>query len=47
MGQPGVTDRVDGLGKTVDWQLSKKAGFDRQLVRPVDPDVLTNLLASL
>jgi signal transduction histidine kinase len=38
---------VTGWGEAVDRQRSKKAGFDHHLVKPVDPDVLTNLLESL
>jgi signal transduction histidine kinase len=38
---------VTGWGEIVDRQRSKIAGFDHHLVKPVDPDVLTNLLGSL
>jgi CheY-like chemotaxis protein len=38
---------VTGWGETVDRQRSKKAGFDHHLVKPVEPDVLTTLLATL
>ena len=38
---------VTGWGETIDRQRSKKAGFDHHLVKPVEPDVLTTLLASL
>jgi len=46
-GSQAVLIAVTGWGETVDRQRSKKAGFDHHLVKPVDPDVLTNLLASL
>ncbi|HMJ24832.1 MAG TPA: ATP-binding protein [Pyrinomonadaceae bacterium] len=38
---------VTGWGERIDRQRSKKAGFDHHLVKPVDPDVLTTLLAAL
>jgi signal transduction histidine kinase len=38
---------VTGWGETIDRERSKKAGFDHHLVKPVEPDVLTTLLASL
>jgi CheY-like chemotaxis protein len=38
---------VTGWGETVDRQHSKEAGFDHHLVKPVDLDALTNLLASV
>jgi signal transduction histidine kinase len=38
---------VTGWGEAVDRQRSKQAGFDHHLVKPLDPDVLTNLLKSL
>jgi signal transduction histidine kinase len=46
-GRQAVLIAVTGWGETVDRQRSKKAGFDHHLVKPVEPDVLTNLLASL
>jgi CheY-like chemotaxis protein len=38
---------VTGWGEAVDRQRSKQAGFDHHLVKPLDPEVLTNLLKSL
>jgi PAS domain S-box-containing protein len=38
---------VTGWGHEVDRQRSKNAGFDHHLVKPVDPDALTELLSSL
>jgi CheY-like chemotaxis protein len=38
---------VTGWGKKEDRRLSKQAGFDAHLVKPVDHQVLTNVLASL
>lgn len=38
---------VTGWGGADDRERSKQAGFDHHLVKPVDPDVLTQLLASL
>jgi PAS domain S-box-containing protein len=46
-GKQAVMIAVTGWGEPVDRQRSKKAGFDHHLVKPVDPDVLTNLLESL
>lgn len=46
-GNQAVLIAVTGWGETVDRQRSKEAGFDHHLVKPVDPDVLTHLLASL
>lgn len=46
-GSQAVLVAVTGWGETVDRQRSKKAGFDHHLVKPVEPDVLTTLLASL
>jgi signal transduction histidine kinase len=46
-GSQAVLIAVTGWGEAVDRQRSTKAGFDHHLVKPVDPDVLTNLLASL
>jgi PAS domain S-box-containing protein len=46
-GNRAVLIAVTGWGETVDRQRSKNAGFDHHLVKPVDPDVLTSLLASL
>jgi CheY-like chemotaxis protein len=49
--QPGgaqaVLIAVTGWGQEVDRQRSKQAGFDHHLVKPLDPDTLTTLLASL
>jgi CheY-like chemotaxis protein len=46
-GKQAVLIAVTGWGETVDREHSKQAGFDHHLVKPVDPDMLTNLLASL
>jgi CheY-like chemotaxis protein len=46
-GAKAVLVAVTGWGEAVDRQKSKKAGFDHHLVKPVEPDVLTTLLASL
>ena len=46
-GKQAVMIAVTGWGEPVDRQRSKEAGFDHHLVKPVDPDVLINLLASL
>jgi signal transduction histidine kinase len=46
-GKKAVLIAVTGWGDTVDRERSKQAGFDHHLVKPVEPDVLTNLLASL
>jgi PAS domain S-box-containing protein len=46
-GSQAVLVAVTGWGETIDRQRSKKAGFDHHLVKPVEPDVLTALLASL
>jgi CheY-like chemotaxis protein len=37
---------VTGWGQEEDRQRSKAAGFDHHLVKPVDPAVLLDLLAS-
>ncbi len=36
-----------GWGQETDRRLSKEAGFDHHLVKPVDPAALVDLLASL
>jgi CheY-like chemotaxis protein len=46
-GKQAVLIAVTGWGEATHRQRSRKAGFDHHLVKPVDPDVLTNLLASL
>ena len=46
-GSQAVIIAVTGWGQDIDRQRSKQAGFDHHLVKPVDPDVLTRLLASL
>jgi len=46
-GKQAVLIAVTGWGETVDRERSKQAGFDHHLVKPVEPDVLTNLLSSL
>ena len=46
-GNQAVLIAVTGWGEAVDRQRSKNAGFDHHLVKPVDPDVLTKLLATL
>jgi PAS domain S-box-containing protein len=46
-GKQAVLIAVTGWGEPTHRQRSRKAGFDHHLVKPVDPDVLTNLLASL
>lgn len=46
-GQQAVMIALTGWGRDVDRQRSKEAGFDHHLVKPVDPDVLAELLASL
>jgi CheY-like chemotaxis protein len=38
---------VTGWGEPAHRQRSRKAGFDHHLVKPVDPDELTSLLAAL
>ena len=38
---------VTGWGQTEDLQASKQAGFDRHLVKPVDPEALFALLAEI
>ena len=38
---------VTGLGKPEDKRRSRAAGFDRHLVKPVDPKVILDLLQSL
>ena len=48
-GQPWGRDMVlialTGWGQDSDRQRSREAGFDRHLTKPVDPDVLHELLA--
>ena len=46
-GNQAVLIAVTGWGEAVDRARSKKAGFDHHLVKPVDLDALTKLLASL
>lgn len=46
-GQNAILIAVTGWGQEMDRQRSKDAGFDHHLVKPVDPDVLANLLSSL
>jgi CheY-like chemotaxis protein len=46
-GSQAVIIAVTGWGQDVDRQRSKQAGFDHHLVKPVDPVVLTRLLATL
>lgn len=46
-GNQAVLIAVTGWGQEVDRQRSKQAGFDHHLVKPVDPDALTRLLATL
>jgi signal transduction histidine kinase/CheY-like chemotaxis protein len=38
---------LTGWGRDVDRERSRQAGFDHHLVKPLDPDVLTQLLAEL
>jgi CheY-like chemotaxis protein len=38
---------ITGWGQDSDRQKSREAGFDGHLVKPVDHDVLTKLLAAL
>jgi CheY-like chemotaxis protein len=38
---------VTGWGQEEDKHLSKEAGFDHHMVKPVDPAALTELLASI
>ena len=44
-GKQAVMIAITGWGEDVDRQLSKDAGFDHHLVKPVDLDALTALLA--
>ena len=46
-GNQAVLIAVTGWGQEVDRNRSKEAGFDHHLVKPVDPDALTRLLASV
>ena len=46
-GKDALLIAVTGWGQDVDRQRSKEAGFDHHLVKPVDPDTLAKLLASL
>ncbi len=46
-GKEAVLIAVSGWGEDIDRQRSKNAGFDHHLVKPLDPDALTNLLAEL
>jgi signal transduction histidine kinase/DNA-binding response OmpR family regulator len=49
--QRGLTDTllvaVTGYGQEADLARSREAGFDRHLVKPVDPDTLAELFSSL
>lgn len=45
-GAQAVLIAVTGWGQEVDRQCSRDAGFDHHLVKPLDPDTLTTLLAS-
>ena len=36
---------VTGYGQEEDRRRSREAGFDRHLVKPVDPDLLRKLIA--
>ncbi len=36
---------ITGWGRTEDRQRTLAAGFDRHLVKPVDPEALSSLLA--
>jgi signal transduction histidine kinase/ActR/RegA family two-component response regulator len=45
-GRDMVLIAVTGWGQEEDKQRSKEAGFDRHMVKPVDPAALTELLAS-
>ena len=38
---------ITGWGQPDDLRKSRQAGFDRHLVKPVDPDVLAELLGAL
>ena len=38
---------VSGYGQEEASELSRQAGFDRHLVKPVDPEVLGTLLAEI
>jgi CheY-like chemotaxis protein/two-component sensor histidine kinase len=38
---------LTGYGRDEDRRMSRQAGFDQHWVKPVDPDLLTDLLASL
>ena len=46
-GKQAVMIAVTGWGEAVDRQRSKQAGFDHHLVKPVDFDALTALLATV
>ena len=46
-GKEAVLIAVTGWGEEDHRRRSRKAGFDHHLVKPVDPDELTNLLAAL
>jgi len=47
VGPEHAADRRDGLGQDNDKRQSKEAGFDRHMVKPVDPQSLMKLLAGL
>ncbi len=46
-GEQAVLIAITGWGEAEHRQLSKEAGFDHHLVKPVDPDALTDLLNSV
>jgi len=46
-GSQAILIAVTGWGRDVDRQRSEQAGFDHHLVKPVDPDELSRLLATL
>jgi signal transduction histidine kinase/ActR/RegA family two-component response regulator len=46
-GKPLMLVALTGWAQEADRKKSREAGFDAHIVKPVDPDVLTNLLADL
>jgi signal transduction histidine kinase len=44
---PALLAALTGYGQEDDIRRSREAGFDQHLVKPVDPELLTNLLAAL
>jgi DNA-binding response OmpR family regulator len=42
---PGLLVALSGYGEEKDRRLSREAGFDQHLVKPVDPDTLRAMLA--